>query len=465
MEIRGIVELQRRYFGSGVTIDVHGRLDALDRLHETILKYEDEIHEALYLDLGKSDTESYMCETGMTLSELSYVRHHLAGWARPKHVRTPLSQFHAKSFTVQEPYGVVLIMSPWNYPFMLCMEPLIGAIAAGNCCILKPSAYSPATSAVIQKIITETFETQYVAVVEGGRAENTELLEQHFDYIFFTGGVTVGRLVLEKAARYLTPVTLELGGKSPCIVDKTADLPLAAKRLVFGKYLNLGQTCVAPDYLLIDQSIKDAFLEEIKKEIAAQFGENPLENPNYGKIINEKHFQRLKGLMDPKKVVVGGQVKEQTRQIAPTVMDHVDATDAVMGEEIFGPILPVLTYESIEQAERFILSRPHPLALYLFTTDAKTEDRFLRFIPFGGGCINDTIIHLATSRMGFGGVGQSGMGSYHGKKSFETFSHEKSIVKKYNWIDMPVRYQPYTHKKQKLLNFFLLYANLKCGRH
>ena len=263
------------------------------------------------------------------------------------------------------------------------------------------------------------------------------------------------RQVLEKAARYLTPVTLELVGNSPCIVDKTADLPLAAKRLVFGKYLNLGQTCVAPDYLLIDQSIKDAFLEEVKKEIAAQFGENPLENPNYGKIINVKHFQRLKGLMDPEKVVVGGQMKEQTLQIAPTVMDHVDATDAVMGEEIFGPILPVLTYESIGQAERFILSRPHPLALYLFTTDAKTEDRFLRFIPFGGGCINDTIIHLATSRMGFGGVGQSGMGSYHGKKSFETFSHEKSIVKKYNWIDLPVRYQPYTTKKQRLLRFFL----------
>lgn len=455
MEIRGIVELQRRYFNSGVTIDVQGRLDALDRLHETILKYEDEIHEALYLDLGKSDTESYMCETGMTLSELSYVRHHLAGWARPKRVRTPMAQFHAKSFTVQEPYGVVLIMSPWNYPFMLCMEPLIGAIAAGNCCVLKPSAYSPATSAVIRKIITEAFETQYIAVVEGGRAENTELLDQHFDYIFFTGGVTVGRQVLEKAARYLTPVTLELGGKSPCVVDKTADLPLAAKRLVFGKYLNLGQTCVAPDYLLIDQSVKDAFLEEIRKEIAAQFGTNPLENPNYGKIINEKHFQRLKGLINPEKVVLGGQVKEQTRQIAPTVMDHVDETDAVMGEEIFGPILPVLTYESIEQAEQFILGRPHPLALYLFTTDAKTEDHFLRFIPFGGGCINDTIIHLATSRMGFGGVGQSGMGSYHGRKSFETFSHEKSIVKKYNWIDLPVRYQPYTPKKQKLLRFFL----------
>lgn len=455
MEIRGIVELQRRYFGSGVTMDLQGRLDALDRLHEMILKYEDEIHEALHLDLGKSDAESYMCETGMTLSELSYVRRHLAGWVRPKRVRTPLSQFHAKSFTVQEPYGVVLIMSPWNYPFMLCMEPLIGAIAAGNCCVLKPSAYSPATSAVIQKIITEAFETQYVAVVEGGRAENTELLEQHFDYIFFTGGVTVGRLVLEKAARYLTPVTLELGGKSPCIVDKTADLPLAAKRLVFGKYLNLGQTCVAPDYLLIDQSIKDAFLEEVRKEITAQFGENPLENPNYGKIINVKHFQRLKGLMDPEKVVVGGQMKEQTLQIAPTVMDHVTEKDAVMGEEIFGPILPVLTYESIEQAERFIQSRPHPLALYLFTTDEKIEDRFLRFVPFGGGCINDTIIHLATSRMGFGGVGQSGMGSYHGKKSFETFSHEKSIVKKYNWIDLPVRYQPYTPKKQKLLRLFL----------
>lgn len=455
MEIRSVTELQRRYFESGLTVDLSGRLEALDKLQGAILKYEDEIHAALHQDLGKSVSESYMCETGMTLSELRYVRKHLRDWVKSRRVRTPMSQFHAKSFTVQEPYGVVLIMSPWNYPFMLCMEPLIGAIAAGNCCVLKPSAYSPATSQVIRKIISETFETQYITVVEGGRKENTALLEQHFDYIFFTGGVNVGKQVMEKAARHLTPVTLELGGKSPCVVDKTADLPLAARRLAFGKYLNLGQTCVAPDYLLIDREIKDTFLELLQREITEQFGSRPLENPDYGKIINEKHFRRLQGLIDPAKVVIGGEMNEQTLQIAPTVLDHVTEADPVMGEEIFGPVLPVLTYRSVEEAVRMIRRRPHPLALYLFTNDAQTEDYFLRFVPFGGGCINDTIIHLATSRMGFGGVGQSGMGSYHGKKSFETFSHEKSIVKKYNWIDLPVRYQPYTRKKQNMLRFFL----------
>jgi aldehyde dehydrogenase (NAD+) len=455
MDIHGIVDLQRRYFESGVTLDLQGRLDALDRLREVILKHEDEINAALYADLGKSATESYMCEIGMTLSELSYIRNHLSRWTRDHSVRTPMSQFHAKSFTVQEPYGIVLIMSPWNYPFMLCMDPLIGAIAAGNCCVLKPSAYSPATSAIIRKIIAEAYEEQYVTVVEGGRAENTALLEQHFDYIFFTGGVAVGRQVLEKAARYLTPVTLELGGKSPCIVDKTADLPLAARRIAFGKYLNLGQTCVAPDYLLIDRSIKDQFLGMLKKEIALQYGEKPLENPNYGKIINQKHFDRLMHLMDPAKIVIGGESDPEKLRIAPTVMDTVTAEDAVMGEEIFGPILPILTYDSIQEAEQFIRSRPHPLALYLFTTDEKTEQRFLHHVPFGGGCINDTIIHLATSAMPFGGVGQSGMGGYHGKKSFETFSHQKSIVKKSNWIDMKVRYQPYTNKKKRMLRLFL----------
>ena len=451
MEIRGIVELQRRYFGSGVTVDLQGRLDALDRLHETILKYEDEIHEALYLDLGKSDTESYMCETGMTLSELSYVRHHLAGWARPKRVRTPLSQFHAKSFTVQEPYGVVLIMSPWNYPFMLCMEPLIGAIAAGNCCVLKPSAYSPATSAVIQKIITEVFETQYIAVVEGGRAENTELLEQHFDYIFFTGGVTVGRQVLEKAARYLTPVTLELGGKSPCIVERSAKLDLAAKRLVFGKLLNCGQTCVAPDYLLIDRTVKDAFLAHVRKWIAKMYGENALDNDGYVKMVNQKHFERVCGLIDPQKVIIGGGSDPATLKIQP----NVTPDDAVMQEEIFGPVLPVLTFDTIDEAENFVRDRPHPLALYLFTENKAVKERFLQRVAFGGGCINDTIIHLATSAMGFGGVGQSGMGSYHGKRSFDTFSHEKSIVDKSTWMDLPMRYAPYSELGNKLIRMFM----------
>ncbi len=455
MKLEQMMEDQRRYFASGATLELSKRKAALKRLEQAILKYEDEINAALQKDLNKSPMESYMCEVGMTLSELRYVYRHLDRWARQRRVCSPIAQFHASSFTVQEPYGVVLILSPWNYPLMLCLEPLIGALAAGNCCVLKPSAYAPATSAVIHRIVLDAFDPEYVAVVEGGRAENTALLEQKFDYIFFTGGVTVGRQVLEKAARYLTPVTLELGGKSPCIVDHTANLKLAARRLVFGKFLNVGQTCVAPDYLLVERSVKAELLRLIQLEIIRQYGENPLENPAYGKIINEKHYTRLEKLIVPQKVRFGGARRPETLQIAPTILDQVTEDDAVMQEEIFGPILPVLEFDDISEAEAFVQKRPHPLALYLFTADPRTEARFLRNVPFGGGCINDTIIHLATSRMGFGGVGQSGMGNYHGKKSFETFSHEKSIVKKHTWIDLPMRYQPYDKRKEKMVRMFL----------
>ena len=321
--------------------------------------------------------------------------------------------------------------------------------------MLKPSAYAPATSAAIKRLVEAVFPPEYVAVVEGGRAENTELLEQRFDYIFFTGGVKVGKLVMEKAAKNLTPVTLELGGKSPCIVDETADLKVAARRLAFGKFLNSGQTCVAPDYLLIQSSVKDRFLKLFRAETRRMYGKNPLENPDYPKIINEKHFNRIKGLMNSGTIFMGGEARERTLQIAPTVLDQVKPSDPVMQEEIFGPVLPVLTFETIDEAERFVLEREKPLACYIFTRNKETEKRLLGSLSFGGGCINDTIIHLATSRMGFGGVGNSGMGSYHGKKSFETFSHEKSIVKKYNWIDMPIRYQPYRKWKEQLLRLFL----------
>ena len=396
-----------------------------------------------------------MCEVGMTLSELSYVRKHLGRWAKDTHVLTPLAQFHAKSYKVHQPYGVVLIMSPWNYPFMLTLDPLIGAIAAGNCCVVKPSAYSPATSAIIRTIVGECFPPEYITVVEGGRAENQALLDQKFDYIFFTGGVTVGTEVMTKAAKHLTPVTLELGGKSPCIVDRTAKLDLAAKRLVFGKLLNCGQTCVAPDYLLIERSVKDEFLGYVRKWIAAMYGENALENDGYVKMINQKHFDRVCGLIDPAKVVIGGGADPATLKIQPTVMDNVTPEDAVMQEEIFGPVLPVLTFDTIEEAEDFVRDRPHPLALYLFTESKAVKERFLRRVSFGGGCINDTIIHLATSRMAFGGVGNSGMGSYHGKKSFDTFSHEKSIVDKSTWMDLPMRYAPYTKTGAKLIRMFM----------
>lgn len=455
MQIEELVTKQREFFFSGKTLDISCREKALDKLEQAILKHEDRLYGALKEDLGKSKAESYMCEVGLTLSELRYVRKHVRGWSRDRSVLTPLAQFHAKSFTVQEPYGVVLVMSPWNYPVLLTLEPLIGALAAGNCCVVKPSAYSPATSKVMAEMLREVFPEEYAAVVEGGRKENQSLLEQKFDYIFFTGGVNVGKLVMEKASAHLTPVTLELGGKSPCIIDRTANLKLAARRLVFGKYLNCGQTCVAPDYVLVEREIKEAFLEYVKKEIRKQFGKRPLQNPSYGKMVNRKHFDRVLNLIEREKLVCGGESNAQTLQIAPTVLAGVTETDAVMQEEIFGPVIPVLTVENMDAAYAFVKSRPQPLALYIFTSDRPTEERFLKEIPFGGGCVNDTIIHLATSNMGFGGVGNSGMGSYHGKKSFETFSHEKSIVKKYTWLDMPMRYQPYNRVKEKLVRMFV----------
>ena len=450
-----IVEAQRTYYMEGKTRALSARIDALNRLEQSILTYEQELYQALRSDLGKSRAESYMCEVGLTLSELRYVRRHVKSWSRNRRVHTPLAQFHAASFTVQEPYGVVLIMSPWNYTMLLTLEPLIGALAAGNCCVLKPSAYSPATSAVMAKLIREAFPSDYVTVIEGGRKENEDLLNQKFDYIFFTGGVNVGKLVMEKASAHLTPVTLELGGKSPCIVDHTANIPLTARRLVFGKYLNCGQTCVAPDYVLVEKPVKEKLLTCIKEEIRRMFGEHPLENPDYGKMINQKHFDRVRGLIDPMKLVAGGQVQEETLRIAPTVLADVTAEDPVMQEEIFGPVLPVIPVKDIEESIRFVQKRPKPLALYVFTEDKRTEQRVLTETSYGGGCINDTIIHLATSEMGFGGVGNSGMGSYHGKKSFDLFSHEKSIVKKSTWMDLPMRYLPYTGWKEKLVRMFV----------
>ncbi len=453
-DIGDVVAAQRAYFDSGVTRDLSFRRDALARLRRAVLAHEGEIDAALRKDLGKSPTETYMCETGMTLAELSFVSRHMARWARPRRVHTPLAQFLASSFIVQEPKGVALILSPWNYPFMLCMEPLIGALAAGNCCVLKPSAYAPATSALIAKLVGEIFPPEYVAVVEGGRAENQALLDQRFDHIFFTGGVAVGREVMRRASEHLTPVTLELGGKSPCIVDATANLPLAARRLAFGKLLNCGQTCVAPDYVLVDRRVKDELVGLLKKEIERMAGD-ALQNEDYVHMISQKHFDRVCALIDPEKVAFGGRSDPETLRIEPTVLCGVTGEDAVMQEEIFGPVLPMIEVDGLDEAIRFVNARPRPLALYLFSSDRAVQRRVLRDVRFGGGCINDTIIHLATSRMGFGGVGESGMGSYHGKRSFDTFSHEKSIVNKSTLLDLPVRYMPYTRLRAKLLRLFL----------
>ena len=454
-EIKDLVTRQRSYFQSGATLPVSARLAALRRLYDAISSHEKEIRRALQKDLGKSGFESYMCETGMVLEEISYMLKHTRKFAREQRVHTPLAQFCSRSYKKPSPYGVTLIMSPWNYPFMLTLSPLADALAAGNTAVVKPSAYSPYTSEVLLSILTECFDPKYVAVVTGGRAENTCLLREHFDYIFFTGSQAVGKEVMRSAAEHLTPVTLELGGKSPCIVDQTADIRLAARRIVFGKYLNCGQTCVAPDYVYCHRSVKDQLIKEVQKQIRRQYGKQPLHSSDYGKIINEKHFDRILGLIDEKKVVHGGGSDRSTLRIEPTVMDNVTFSDAVMQEEIFGPVMPILVFDSLDEVIRRINSMPHPLALYIFTSDKKAARKVTARCGFGGGCINDTIIHLATSEMGFGGFGESGMGAYHGKTGFDTFTHYKSIVDKKTWIDLPMRYQPYRKRDEKLVRFFL----------
>lgn len=454
-EIQALLRAQRDYYHSGATLPIKARIAALKALQTRIREGQEEILSVLKQDLGKSSFEGYMCEVGMALDEIRYVLKRLKKWAKPRRVKTPLAQFAAKSYRLPTPRGNVLILSPWNYPFLLTIDPLVDALAAGNTAIVKPSAYSPATSALLAKMLGECFPKEYVAVVTGGRAENTCLLEQKFDFIFFTGSQAVGKEVMRRAAEHLTPVALELGGKSPCIVDETAKISLAAKRIVFGKFLNCGQTCVAPDYVLCHSSVKAALIEAIQREIKAQFGEKPLENPKYGKIVSGKHFTRLTGLIDPQKVVCGGETDEDAERIAPTVMDGVTWSDKVMGEEIFGPILPVLTFEDFNEVYELLQDKQKPLALYLFTEDKKRAKEGMKRLSFGGGCINDTIIHLATSEMGFGGVGESGMGEYHGKAGFELFSHTKSIVDKKTWLDLKMRYQPYKESNEKLVRRFL----------
>ena len=452
MTIQEIIKKQREYFLTGETLDVKFRIKMLKKLYVTIKKYQDEITDALTKDLGKSEFEGFMCEAGLTLTEISYMIKHTKKFAAEKTVYTPLAQFASRSYTKKVPYGNVLIMSPWNYPFLLTIDPLADAIAAGNTAVVKPSAYSPATSEIIKKIIEECFPEEYVAVVTGGREENKELLNQKFDMIFFTGSQSVGKEILRKAAENITPVVLELGGKSPCIVDSTAKVKLAAKRIVYGKFLNCGQTCVVPDYIVCHESIKDQFIEEVKKQITKQYSENALENPEYGKIVNEKHFDRICDLIDDDKVVFGGQRDKSTLKIAPTVMDNVSWDDRVMQEEIFGPIMPVLTFKSYEELYDLFANMPKPLGFYIFSEDKRRVKETIERCSFGGGCVNDTIMQIAINSFGFGGVGESGMGSYHGKAGFNAFSHEKSIHKKVTWFDFPVRYGPHDNKIYNFLS-------------
>lgn len=456
MKIHDIVESQRRYFQTGATLPVAFRLEQLKKLRAALERYENELARALAADLGKSGYEGFMCEVGLAQSEIGYMLRHTRRLARERRVPTPLSQFHARSYRKPGPLGNVLIMSPWNYPILLTLDPLIDAMAAGNTAVVKPSAYAPATSALLAKLLGELYPPEYVAVVTGGRAENAALLDEKFDLIFFTGSQAVGREVLRHAAEHLTPAVLELGGKSPCIVDDTAKLSLAARRIVFGKYLNCGQTCVAPDYILCHRAVKDALVDALAWEIRRQYGDKPLEDPDYGRIVNDRHFQRLLGLLDQNKTAVGGGFDAGALKIEPTVLDNVSWDDPVMAEEIFGPILPILTFDSLDEVEALLLPRPKPLALYVFSSNKENIRRLTSRLSFGGGCVNDVVIHLATSAMPFGGVGESGMGGYHGQAGFETFSHLKSMVDKKTWLDLPMRYQPYRKGLYgKLLHLFL----------
>lgn len=434
-------------------IHVDLRKKRLLNLKKTIQKHEVMIGKALRSDLGKSAFESYATEVGIILEEISFILKHLDSWAGVKKVKTPMSMFPGKSYIRPEAYGVALIISPWNYPFQLALSPFIGAFAAGNRVVIKPSEFSPETSKVIKLILTEVFEKHEVVVIEGAQEETQILLKQKFDYIFFTGSTPVGKIIMRAAAENLTPVTLELGGKSPCIIDGSANIDVAAKRVAWGKFLNAGQTCVAPDYVLVPRKLQSEFIEKLSIHLKSFFGEDPAQSEDFPRIVNERHFDRLAELLIPEKIALGGELDKNAKYISPTIMKDVEWTDKVMEDEIFGPILPVIPYEDQDGAIDEILERPKPLAFYVFSEDYKKAAKIVESIPFGGGCINDTVIHLANPNLPFGGVGKSGIGSYHGKKSFDTFTHYKSVYEQGTKVDIPLRYPPYEGK----LNFLKLF--------
>ena len=450
-----LLQQQCAYFRTGCTRAEGFRREALRKLRCALEAWESRICEALRADLGKSPTESYMCELGLCYSSLSELKSHLRRWMRPRRVPTPLSQFPGSSCVMPEPYGSVLIISPWNYPVLLSLDPLISAMAAGNCCVLKPSSQTPHVAAVLAEMLGSVFPREYVAVVQGGSEVSDALLAQDFDYIFFTGSPRVGKKVMAAAAQHLTPVTLELGGKSPCIVDASANIPLAAKRIAFGKITNAGQTCVAPDYLLIHRSVREAFVQEFARAVREMLGERPLENADYAHILSKRHFDRVRSLMQGVSICTGGGADEASLRIEPTLLGDVTPECPCMQEEIFGPLLPIIPWDSPEEVEEFVLSRPKPLACYIFTTDRRMEKRLLASISSGDACINDTLVHLAVPDLPFGGVGQSGMGAYHGRTGFDTFSHAKGVLRRGTWPDFPFRYQPFTEFKRRLLRFFL----------
>jgi len=419
-----IIDKQREYFLSNETKSIKFRKKQLKLLKRAIIDNKDKICNAIKQDLGKSEIESYMCEISLVLAEINYMLKHLKSFAKPKKVNGGLANIPSKSFVMPCPKGVVLIMSPWNYPFMLTLEPLVDAISAGNTCVVKPSNYSKHTSEVIEEIISKTFEPNYVKVVLGGRDVNQDLLTYKFDHIFFTGSKNVGRVVLQNAEKNITPVTLELGGKSPCIVDKTANIELSGKRIVFGKFLNCGQTCVAPDYLLVHENVKEQLVNALINEIQIQYGENPMQEETYGKMISQKHFQSALEKISEQNIIYGGKFNVETLKIEPTLVDAPSLDSLIMKEEIFAPILPILTFKTKQEALKIIKMNDSPLALYCFAKDKDFENFFISNVQFGGGCINDTILHLSAPTLPFGGVNESGMGAYHGKRGFQTYEHQ-----------------------------------------
>ncbi|MBC5842561.1 aldehyde dehydrogenase [Flavobacterium sp. F-380] len=426
--------------------NIEYRKDVLKKLLNNLILHEDEIVEALYKDFKKPAFESVITETNYVITELKHTIKNMKSWSKRSRVLPSLINFPSRDYIYKEPYGKVLIIAPWNYPYQLALCPLVSAVAAGNQVVVKPSELTPNTSAIITKIIHKTFDINHVDVKEGGVEVSTQLLAQRWDYIFFTGSIPVGKIVAKAAAEHLTPTTLELGGKSPCIIDETANLKLAAKRIVWGKFLNAGQTCVAPDYLLVHQDVKSKFVDFLKSEITLAYSENPETSKDFARIVNSKNWERVKGLINPEKVIFGGKSSANSLYVAPTLVEETDLESAIMQEEIFGPVLPILTYSSKADIQIIFSKYEKPLALYVFTENNSFANEIIKKYSFGGGCVNDTVIHLSNSRLPFGGVGHSGSGAYHGKFSFDTFSHKKSMIKKATWLDLPLRYAPYKDK-------------------
>jgi len=452
--IQQIVGIQRQFFATGKTKELDFRLQQLNKLKVAIKDNDRAILDSLYADLHKPEFEG--CFEIAVTQDIDFALKNLKSWVKPKKVKLPLVQMPGSARIYPEPFGVALIIGPWNYPFSLLISPLIGAIAAGNCTILKPSEVAPNTSQVVAKIIKETFEPEFIAVIQGGVETSQQLLEEKFDHIFFTGGTKVGKIIMEAAAKHLTPVTLELGGKSPCIVDCDLNLTEAAKRIVWGKLINAGQTCVAPDYLLVDRQIKSDLLVEMQKCINDFFASDPANSPDYARIINQKQFDRLTGFLRDGNIVIGGETNASDRYIAPTVIDGVTLDAPIMQEEIFGPILPVIEYENLDSALEIVNNRPKPLALYIFSRNKKVQQRILQVTSSGGVCINDTVLQVGVSELPFGGVGNSGMGNYHGVASFNTFSHHKSVLTKSFLLELNWRYAPY---KEKLAQFKKMFTS------